>query len=139
MTIHEKRAVFTLAVCGIAVAVCIALVPIIGPDRAWGALGIAGLAGLAYAPNMRRGAEQTRDERDLAISHRAQLMGFKVFWVGFVLSCVGIQYVVGDVLHRDTVSLKTLNYLLIGSWILFMTVTAVTTLVGYRHRLGHEA
>ena len=138
MTMQQKQAWLTLSLCAVAVVAFLALVPAIGPQRAWGAFGICGFAGLPSILSRRRGTVPIMDERDQLINHQAHFIGYRIFWMAFVLLSVIAYEIVREFMHQEVVPV----YFLIGqvwfAWVLFMVSSSIATLVQYGRTRDHE-
>ena len=139
MTVQQKQAWLIVVMCAAALVGYAVLIPLIGPQRAWGVFGIVGLAFFpGLAPGWRR-AVSSMDERDQAISRRAQLMGYRVFWVCFVAVCMITWGIIRYGMHQEVMPVDYLPQGVMLAWTLFMACTSITTLVLYGRSPRHEA
>jgi len=138
MTVQQKQAWFTLMVVAVAFVTFFALLPSIGSHRALGAFGICGLVGLPAILSRRRGKAPLMDERDQLINRKAQFVGYRIFWIAFVLVSVIAYEIVQEILHQEVVPV----YFLIGqvwfAWVLFMVSSSIAILVQYGRSHDHE-
>ncbi len=138
MTVQQKQAWFTLLVVAVAFVGFLALLPSIGPSRALGAFGICGRVGLPTILSRRRGMAPILDERDQLINRKAQFVGYRIFWMAFVLLSVIAYEIVREFMHQEVVPV----YFLIGqvwfAWVLFMVSSSIATLVQYGRTRDHE-
>ena len=74
------------------------------------------------------GPDHSLDERDQHIVRRADLIGYRVFWISFVLGCVGIGAAVGFDVTIPVVYLAALPF---PAAVVLMTTRAVSMLVLY--------
>jgi 4-hydroxybenzoate polyprenyltransferase len=139
MSVQQKQAWFTLALCIVALAAYAALLPTVGPDRAWGIFGIVGLVGVPPLLARLRKEAVLLDERDELIARRARLITLRIFWVCFVATCLGTYWTVTEVLHRQVVAAGFLFALVIGAWVLYQFCHSVAILALYRSGQAHEA
>lgn len=126
---HQRHAWFKLSVVAAAVIAALSL-SLIGGLRV-GAAGFAvmGLLGLAPLFYRRRGqAAVMIDERDRLIQARASLTGFRIFWIVWVLSSVGLWAALRS---REVVPVEVLPLTVLAGWALFTVIEASLTLVGY--------
>lgn len=98
MHIQEKQAWYILGVFAVTLAGTL-LVAVL-TDWHQGSLGMLGLGGFAgFAPLIGRGKKQSGeiviDERDMEIDRDANLLGYSVFWVLFVLAACGPMFIYG--------------------------------------------
>ena len=79
------------------------------------------------------------DERDQLIRQRAQLMGFRIFWVGFVSACMITWGILSEVMHQKVMPVDYLPQGVFLAFTLFTACTSITTLVLYGRSPSHEA
>jgi uncharacterized membrane protein len=130
MTVTQRVHAFNLLVISITLALFLAAVPMIGFARAGGMLGFIGLLGFGFLFYYRRGNEVVADERDRAIQQRAFHIGFAIFWVLFVLGCVGTWFAVGD---NGSIPVRFLPIFMYFAWIIWQGAMSIAVLVQY-HR-----
>jgi hypothetical protein len=131
----QKHAAFNLAVIAAALLTVLALTPLLGFQRAHGALGILGLMGLGPFLFRKRQGEVFYDERDVVIQSRAWVIAYSAFWVIFVAVCVLAPFTFGadGYVRVELVQLSV--------WYGFMIVwglSALVTLIQYA-RGGSDA
>jgi hypothetical protein len=88
MTPTQKHAWFNLAVVVLSVVTVVALVPVLGLQRAQGGFGWLGLLGFGVLFYRKRAGQVVADERDRGIRMRSMMIAYSVFWVAFVLTSV---------------------------------------------------
>jgi len=134
MNNEQKFSWFAIILIFICFVGYLALVPIIGFDRAWGVFGLAGLIGLPPLFLRRKNSPKgvSFDERDRQIARKATQAGGMASYVTFVFGLMGtwgIQTYKGNVtVHLDMLVILTL----LGLMALFL-VRSVVLLVLY-HR-----
>src|SRR5580693_7511437 len=96
MTVTQRVHVFNLVVIAVAIGAFLAAVPTLGFSRAGGMLGFMGFLGFGLVFYWRGKNEVVADERDRAIQQKAVQIGFAIFWVLFVLGCLGTWWILGD-------------------------------------------
>jgi len=131
MTILQRQAWYQLAICAAVLLTLAALLPFVGPARAWGAFGLMGLLGLPRVTRRARAGAFLLDERDRSIQDRAVTLGLSVFWMSFILAALGTWGVVSYGLHRDVVPVGVLPFAVFGGWLLFTVCHASAILVQY--------
>lgn len=105
-----------------------------------GALGVFGLLGLIGFVNLigrkeRSAGKVVMDERDLAISRKATLAGYSVFWLFFVAGMMLPFFLYGPQ-AKITIGTEIPAFFVNASLILIFLVRSVTILILYR-RSGH--
>lgn len=138
MTVQQKQAWFTLAVCVAALVTYAVLLPLLGPARAWGAFGILGLAGVPALFSRRGKVKVLLDERDELIGRRAQLITLRIFWGCFVSACLITWKVVTEINHSDVIPVYFLPTMVIGAWVLYLGCHSVVILAQYKLSHAHE-
>jgi hypothetical protein len=128
MTTTQKQAVFNLAIIVVTLIAVLALVPVLGFQRAQGGLGILGLLGFGPFLFRKRPGEVFYDERDIMIQFRAWAVAYSIFWVAFVAVCVLAPFTFGasGYVRVELVQMSV--------WYGFMIVwglSAVVTLIQY--------
>jgi hypothetical protein len=124
----EKQAWFLLSVVVVTIAVLFTFIAFAGFVPATGAsFALLGLTGL---PAFRR-RKGLVDERDRVIANKADLVGYRVFWLAFVAVPMWIGFNRGwD--SAITVPTWTLTLVLYSAVALVVGVRALTTIVLYR-------
>ncbi len=90
-------------------------------------MGFLGFGILFY---WRRGkGDVVADERDREIVQRAGSIGFAIFWVLFVLGCVGTWLVLGD---NGVIPVRLLPIFMFLAWAIWQGAMSVAVLVQYR-------
>ena len=138
MSFQQKQAWFTLVVCAVGLVAFLALIPAIGPERASGAFGICGLVGVPILYVRCRRPDLQLDERDQIISRRAQLVGYRIFWVSFVAACMLLYGTFRYAMQQALVPVDYFPGFVIGAWVLFMVSSSIATLVQYGRSHAHE-
>jgi uncharacterized Tic20 family protein len=134
MSRQEQIAWFTASVVLVAATVFLVMIPVFGMPRATAAFSI--LALLGFIPLLawrRRGdREVMADERDRAINSKATLIGYTVFWLFFVLSCM-VPYTMYN--EQGSMPVEVLPLILWLGFSVLQLVRAVATIVQYRRGL----
>jgi uncharacterized membrane protein len=130
MTVTQRVHVFNLIVIVVAIGLFLAMVPVIGFSRAGGMLGCMGFLGFSVLFYWRRGKNDVvSDERDRAILQRAGTIGFAIFWILFVLGCVGVWLVLGD---NGVIPVRCLPIFMFLAWAIWQGAMSVAVLIQYR-------
>ena len=129
----QKHAWFNLAVVGLTVVVCVALAPFLGP-KAQGAVGLLGLQGFGMLYFRKRPGQVLADERDLDIVRRAGIVAYSVFWLVFVIACVGASFLYSE---RGAVPVSVVQISVWIGWMLVSSVTSLSVLIQYGQGPDH--
>jgi hypothetical protein len=116
MTVTQRVHLFNLVVIAAALGLFLTAIPMIGFSRAGGVLGMMGFLGFGFLFYWRKGKEIVADERDRAIQQKAFHIGFAIFWILFVLGCVGASLILGDKGAIPVRDLPTIMFLAWGTW-----------------------
>jgi uncharacterized integral membrane protein len=76
------------------------------------------------------------DERETLINQRAMMTGFVLFWLVWVLSCMGVWAVLTYIRHQDVVPVILLPILVFAGGIVCVVTRAIATLVQYKRSIG---
>jgi hypothetical protein len=129
----QKAAWLTLAVACASILAFGVLIPVVGlkaAPAAFGILGVTGLGALYFRPS-RGDSRLILDERDRLIESRSQLLGFKLFWVAFVGTCMVSWALARYGWRQETVSVDLLPGLVLGGFIVYSVAHAVAVLAQY--------
>lgn len=133
MTMLQKIAWQSLAVCTLSVIVFVSIILLIDLSVAWGAFAI--LAILWFLPFPRSQSEPGKiqmDERDQAINSRAMLIALRVFWLFYVIASVSTWWIAVHIYHTNVVPVSVLPDSVFIAWLLFTIVHSVAILVQYK-------
>jgi hypothetical protein len=78
------------------------------------------------------------DEPEALIYRRAATIGVALFWVVFVLSCIGVWAYLSFVRHQATVPIGFLLLLVSAGMFVFMVTRSIAILVQYRRSAGDD-
>jgi len=93
-----------------------------------GMFGVLGLLGIGDHICDRR----KLDEREALINQRAMTLGMQIFWLVFVLSCMGVWAYFSYIFHQTTVPVGFFPLLVMLGWIVFMVTQSIAILVQYK-------
>ena len=129
----QKTAWLTLAAASASILAFGVLIPLVGPQAAQAAFALLGVTGLgAYYFRPRKGDDTPiLDERDRLIESRSQVLGFKLFWVVFVGTCMSLWALARYGWHQEMVSVDLLPGLVMGGWIVYAIAHSVAVLAQY--------
>jgi hypothetical protein len=134
----QKLAWFNLIVFAIAVVSYAIAVPLLASyfhktlaAASLPSLGMFGLCGLWGLGNLVCDCRKL-DERELLINQRAMMAGVTLFWLVWVLSCMGIWAGLLYIRHQNVVPVTLLPGLVFAGWILYTVTQAIATLVQYK-------
>jgi hypothetical protein len=136
---EQKRAWFVVVIIVIALAGVAAVVPFAGV-RAWPAVGLFSLVGLApflFRPKLKPG-EVASDERDQKILLGATLGGFAASHTWFVLACMAPWFFC-VFRGEKAISIQVLPVIVISDIVVWLLTRAVSTLVLYRREGANGA
>jgi hypothetical protein len=128
MSAMQKHAWFNLAVVLLSTIVVIALIPVLGVQRAQGGFGILGFLGFGPLFFLRRAGAVVSDERDGSILVRSWVIAYAVFWLVFVAACVAAPFSFGS---SGAVPVVLIQVSVWCALILVVGVGSVATLVQY--------
>ena len=130
MCSNQKFAWFNLAVIAFTLSVFFGLVPLLGWQRAQGALGIAGLMGFGPLWFWKKRGQVAMDERDQKIHFHSWAMAAGVMlWLVYVFVAV---FLVPAVYGQDgAVPVSVVQVSVYWSWLLANTVMSIAILVQY--------
>jgi hypothetical protein len=141
----QKYARFILIVFAVAMALYLMAVPFFAWHRhmtlaaaalpAFGMFGVFGLWGIGDHICDRR----KLDELEALIYQRAITLGMQIFWLVFVLSCMGVWAVLSFGYHQTKAPVDFLPFLVMLGWIVFMVSQSIAILVQYKRSLCDEA
>jgi hypothetical protein len=101
---------------------------------AGGMFGVCGLWGIVdYICNRRK-----LDERETLINQRAMTLSMQIFWLVFVLSCMGVWAYFSYILHQTTVPVGFFPLLVMLGWIVFMVAQSIAILVQYKRSANDD-
>jgi hypothetical protein len=129
---EQKRAWADVVVFAVAVAAVLALIPVAG-FRAWGAIGIFGFACLTpllFRTKVEPG-HVASDERDQMILLMAQLGGFRISHIWFVLGSMVVWFYC-MLQGKKAFSIEAFPFLVIVGTAIHYVVRAMATLLLYR-------
>jgi hypothetical protein len=129
MTVTQRVHVFNLVVIAVALGLFLAAMPMIGFSRAGGMLGFMGFLGFGLVFYWRGRNEVVADERDRAILQKGFQIGFVIFWVLFVLGCVGAWFVLGD---QGSIPVRDLPVFMFLAWGIWQGAMSAAVLIQYR-------
>jgi hypothetical protein len=129
MTATQKHAWFNLAVVALSVLTVAALVPVLGPRRAMGGLGLLGLLGFGMLFFRKRPGVVVADERDAQIRLRALMLTSALFWIIFVETCVFLPWFYYG--EQGAVPVVVIQGSVLVWWLIVTVVDSVATLVLY--------
>jgi uncharacterized membrane protein len=129
MTVTQRVHVFNLVVIALALTAFLAAVPRFGFSRAGGLLGFMGFLGFGLVFYWGGKNKVVTDERDRAIGERAARIGFAIFWVLFVLGCVGTWWILGD---NATIPVRLLPVIMYLAWAIWQGAMSTAVLIQYR-------
>jgi hypothetical protein len=129
MTATQKHAWFNLAVVALSVLTVAALMPVLGPRRAMGGLGLLGLMGFGVLFYRKRPGRVVADERDAQIRLRSLMLTSALFWIVFVETCVFVPWFYYG--EGGAVPVVVIQASVVVAWIIITVVDSVATLVQY--------
>ena len=131
MVIQQKEAVFNIVVCCAALILYVVLRLFVGPYQSHAAFSLLALQAISVLIRRRvaRKGGITLDERDLAIRHKAAIIGFSIFWLFFVGFSLATFYA-----NQQTgmVSVNLWILMVFTGWIVLYLAWSVAALVLYR-------
>ena len=129
MTVTQRVHVFNLVVIAVAMGAFLAALPRVGFSRAGGMLGFLGFLGFGMVFYWSGKNQVVADERDRAILQRAQSIGFGIFWMLFVLLCMGTWWILGD---SATIPVRWLPVIVYLAWAIYQGAMSTAVLIQYR-------
>jgi Predicted membrane protein (DUF2178) len=130
MTVTQRVHVFNLVVIILVVGLFGIAAPMIGFSQAGGILGFMGFLGFGLLFYWRRSkGEVLADERDRTILTNAFHIGFAIFWMLFVLGCVGAWFFLGD---KGAIPVRDLPTIMFLAWGIWQGAMSTAVLIQYR-------
>ena len=132
MSPEQKQSWCIVVAFAFALVVFLLLIPLIGTKIAFGALGLAGLGGLAPVifGVKRKAGEVAVDERDKMIAQKATMGGAMLGLNTALLLCM-ILWSVYRAQGKDTISINMLPLIVFAEMMMFWLARAITILVLY--------
>jgi hypothetical protein len=128
MSVAQRQAWFNLVVVLLSGIAVMALMPVLGLQRAQGGFGILGFLGFGpFLARKRRGIV-VNDERDDLIRVRSWVIAYAVFWLAFVAACLAAAFFFGPNGAVPVVLVQSSVWLAV---ILVVGVGSIATLVQY--------
>jgi hypothetical protein len=78
------------------------------------------------------------DEREALINQQAMMLGMRIFWQVFVLSCMGVWAYFSYILHQTRGLVGFLPFLVMLGFIVFMVTLSIAILVQYKRSAGDD-
>lgn len=140
MNPEQKSAWLIVVLFGLSVVGFVALIPVVGLQAAWGALGLMGIAGLSpiLFRKKNKPEEVDYDERDQGILEKATTAGGMSSYLVFVLVCM-VPWFIYRWQGRSEISVDYLPFAVICGVIALIVVRAVTIIVLYRRGTPRDA
>ena len=140
MNPEQKTAWFIIVTFCLSVVAFLLLLPVVGLQAAWAALGLMGICGLSPVifRKKRKEGEVDYDERDRAILQKATTAGGMSSYLVFVLVCM-IPWFVYRWQGQEEISIEYLPFAVICGCITLFVARAVTILVLYRRGAPADA
>ena len=140
MNSEQKTAWFIIVTFCLAVVATGLLVPLLGFQSAWAALGLMGISGLSpiLFRKEKKDGEVQYDERDRAILHKATTAGGMSSYLVFVALCM-IPWFVFRWQGIEEISIEYLPFAVICGCITLFVVRAATIIVLYRRGTPNDA
>ena len=140
MNAEQKTAWVIVVTFCLSVICFLLLLPVVGLQAAWAALGLMGICGLSpilFRKKEKEG-EVDYDERDRAILSKATTSGGMASYLVFILVCM-IPWFVFRWQGRQEITIEYLPFAVICGCVTFFVARAVTVLVLYRRGTPEDA
>ena len=107
---------------------------------ALGMFGVCGLWGLGnyFLHDRKRRARVNLDEREALIYQRANTIGVALFWLFFVVLCMGVWAYLSYVRHQATIPVGFLPLRVFVGMIVWQVTQSIASLVQYRRSAGDD-